>query len=1542
MKSNNYQNVLSSRKVKQVAKSLLVASIVASQVFTVLPTGSFAAEKTSATTSTESKAIVPSAESVAKTIKPVTTSLALDGGVTEVRTKVSTFAQFKAAVESKTANVIELTGSFQFTSNVTVDSNMRIEGNGNSISLASYQVIMKSSSIIDIQDAVLSNTGSLPMFTGFNGNSTPTLNIIDNVQVRGYIMAGVGNLSMSIDGSNNRFVSDVNTAIDVNELEIKNGARIEQLEARNSAIHIRDTGSASIGADTYINMKSNQGYAFDAWYSSLVVGENAVIKSSSKYGTLRASTLVVKNGADLSLASGDEGYGIYSTGNITIGDNVKLKATGTGTAVYAVNTGTSIVVGKNADIDIVSDNGYGFYSNGKITFGDGSALKLRTQLMSFYVPGSGGVQFGSVSNQSQPAEEKVKIDIDSALEYGIYSFGPVMFGDNTDVSVKSRYTSVYAVGTARVNIGSHSKATFTSSSQQGIYSGGTTIGDNADVSIKSYGRGIDNTDLNGQGLSTGNQTSLKIVSSTQDALITYNNVNFGNENIIDFSALSGRAIHTYYGKTVKIGSDSTAYLSGKSGLYQEGLSSSFNAGTGTSLKIDSAEDGIWTAGSTTFAANTKLNIRAASSYGDNSAIRSAGVVTFNKDSMIYAETLSNNSTAIFDLSSNQNTRLVLNSPKYIDFRQNSRDTSTKTSGKNGHIIKGYGNDSDDYKTRVEINNMDKLYAWNQDADWSKAPTGTWNEVDSVKIPLSLRAGSQIVNFFGGVATGKNIEGFSIFDYSRVSTEASNTIDRPGIDTVYTTSKTVTGTAVPGNEIVLTLPDGTKLKTTVKTDGTWSINVPSGIVLTKNQTISAYQTNGVNDSVTTNTKVIEDLRTPEAPTANKVKEGDTKVTGKGEPITDITITLPDGTKVKGKTDDKGDFTITIPAQKEGAEIKVTQTGPNGKESDPTNVIVASNQKPVITASDKSIKVGDTFNPLTGVTASDKEDGNLTSKIIVTKNTVNTAKEGTYQVTYSVTDSDKNTTTKTINVKVEDLTGSITTDTFYLGVDNYINGTFNGKVAKVRLKVNGSEFTLINVADGKFTYYAKDKITSITDKAEIVAYNANGTVIETKTVKIIDGATLTGKVTPAVFKLGSDLRVTGTYTGNVKKVALSVNGVVTSSVSVIDGTTFQYYAKDLIKNLTDDVKVIGYNATGAAVSTVKVTIQNSSENTGSITANDFAIGSDLRVTGTYTGGVKRVALQVNGETFTGVSVAADGTFQYYAKDKILSKTDVVKVLAYNASGDLIKTVTVKLTDSAALQGSITANDFAIGTDLRVTGTYTGGVKRVALQVNGETFTGVGVAADGTFQYYAKDKILNKTDVVKVLAYNVNGDLIKTVTVKLTDSAALQGSITTNKFEIGTDLRVTGTYTGGVKKVALQVNGETFTGVGVATDGTFTYYAKDKILNKADEVKVLAYNANNQVVDTKTVTVTDSSSNVESKVIPATFKIGDARVTGTQTGAVKKVGLEINGTVHAYVPVLDATTFQYYAKNLILNDTDQVYVIGYDSANQQVAKSKVTVIK
>ena len=86
----------------------------------------------------------------------------------------------------------------------------------------------------------------------------------------------------------------------------------------------------------------------------------------------------------------------------------------------------------------------------------------------------------------------------------------------------------------------------------------------------------------------------------------------------------------------------------------------------------------------------------------------------------------------------------------------------------------------------------------------------------------------------------------------------------------------------------------------------------------------------------------------------------------------------------------------------------------------------NEVPTIDATDKTITVGDTFDPKAGVTAKDAEDGDLTDKIEVVKNTVDTKKAGEYEVTYKVTDSDGATCTKTIKVTVKEKAPAPSTD------------------------------------------------------------------------------------------------------------------------------------------------------------------------------------------------------------------------------------------------------------------------------------------------------------------------------------------------------------------------------------------------------------------------------------------------------------------------------------------------------------------------------------
>ncbi len=81
-----------------------------------------------------------------------------------------------------------------------------------------------------------------------------------------------------------------------------------------------------------------------------------------------------------------------------------------------------------------------------------------------------------------------------------------------------------------------------------------------------------------------------------------------------------------------------------------------------------------------------------------------------------------------------------------------------------------------------------------------------------------------------------------------------------------------------------------------------------------------------------------------------------------------------------------------------------------------VTVLKDEKPEIIADDKVLTKGTTFKEKEGVTAIDKEDGDLTEKIKVVKNTVETKEIGQYQVIYEVEDSYHQKTTKEIKVEV----------------------------------------------------------------------------------------------------------------------------------------------------------------------------------------------------------------------------------------------------------------------------------------------------------------------------------------------------------------------------------------------------------------------------------------------------------------------------------------------------------------------------------------------
>lgn len=136
-------------------------------------------------------------------------------------------------------------------------------------------------------------------------------------------------------------------------------------------------------------------------------------------------------------------------------------------------------------------------------------------------------------------------------------------------------------------------------------------------------------------------------------------------------------------------------------------------------------------------------------------------------------------------------------------------------------------------------------------------------------------------------------------------------------------------------------------------------------------------------------------------------------------------------VSASDEEDGDLTnnITIissnvDVNKEGVYVVTYEVKDNdgGKARKSINITVVKktekeNKAPIIKASDKTIKKGQKFNPLDGVSASDEEDGDLTSKIKVVENKVDVNSIGKYSVSFEVTDSGGKSITKSINVTVE---------------------------------------------------------------------------------------------------------------------------------------------------------------------------------------------------------------------------------------------------------------------------------------------------------------------------------------------------------------------------------------------------------------------------------------------------------------------------------------------------------------------------------------------
>jgi PKD repeat protein len=191
-------------------------------------------------------------------------------------------------------------------------------------------------------------------------------------------------------------------------------------------------------------------------------------------------------------------------------------------------------------------------------------------------------------------------------------------------------------------------------------------------------------------------------------------------------------------------------------------------------------------------------------------------------------------------------------------------------------------------------------------------------------------------------------------------------------------------------------------------------------------------------------------------------------------------------------------------------------------DDTNVTVPIDMAPVITllgTNPMTLNIGDTFtNP--GATATDREDGDLSTKIITT-GIVDTSKDGTYHVTYTVTDSAGNKAIVVRNVIVMSGTTNPPIDSLpvitLLGTNPMtlnIGDTFTDPGATATDKEDGdltTKIVTIGIVDTSKdgTYHVTYTVTdSAGNKATVV-----------RNVIVTSGATTPVNTPPTIILLGA---------------------------------------------------------------------------------------------------------------------------------------------------------------------------------------------------------------------------------------------------------------------------------------------------------------------------------------------------------------------------------------------------------------------------------------
>ncbi|MEB6837779.1 Ig-like domain-containing protein, partial [Staphylococcus simulans] len=160
---------------------------------------------------------------------------------------------------------------------------------------------------------------------------------------------------------------------------------------------------------------------------------------------------------------------------------------------------------------------------------------------------------------------------------------------------------------------------------------------------------------------------------------------------------------------------------------------------------------------------------------------------------------------------------------------------------------------------------------------------------------------------------------------------------PTIDTIEAGAKVVNGTSEPLSTVTLTLPDGKTTEVKADADGKWTAELAEP--LAHDAVIKAVASDVANNKSAEATQTVKDTVAPVAPEIKAIEAGAKVVSGTSEPLSTVTLTLPNGKTAEVKTDDKGVWTTTLETPLAHNEVikAVTSDVANNKSPEATQTV-----------------------------------------------------------------------------------------------------------------------------------------------------------------------------------------------------------------------------------------------------------------------------------------------------------------------------------------------------------------------------------------------------------------------------------------------------------------------------------------------------------------------------------------------------------------------------------------------------------------------------